>query len=90
MAPATSLPVGRRAPPIIRRATAAGVLCTAVFLPIMYVLLHAYVVLTVSVGPVDTLNRLIDFALVAGGATTFAAGFVSQCVLGTVLPETTA
>jgi hypothetical protein len=56
----------------------------------MYVLLHAYVVLTVSVGPVDTLNRLIDFALVAGGATTFAAGFVSQCVLGTVLPETTA
>ena len=86
----TSLPVVRRVPPGIRRATAAGVLCTAVFLPAMYVLLHAYVVLTVSVGPVDTLNRLIDFSLVAGSATAFVAGFVSQCVLGTVLAETTA
>ena len=90
MALTSSLPVVRRAPPVIRRAMAAGVLCTAVFLPAMYVLLHAFVVLTVSVGPVDTLNRLIDFALVAGGATTFVAGFVSQCVLGTVFAETTA
>jgi hypothetical protein len=90
MAPTSSLPVGRRVPPVIRRATAAGVLCTAVFLPAMYVLLHAFVVLTVSVGPVDTLNRLIDFALVAGGLTTFVSGFVSQYVLGTVLAKTTA
>jgi hypothetical protein len=90
MALIDSLPVVRRAPPVIRRATAASVLCTAVFLPVMYVLLHAYVVLTVSVGPVHTLSRLIDFALVVGGATTFVAGFVSQWVLGTVLAETTA
>ncbi|WP_058993005.1 hypothetical protein [Haloarcula sp. CBA1127] len=90
MALTSSLPVVRRAPPVIRRAMAAGVLCTAVFLPAMYVLLHAYVVLTISVGPVDTLNRLIDFALVAGGVTAFVGGFVSQCVLGTVSAEMTA
>jgi len=90
MALASSLPVVSHAPPVIRRATAAGVLCTAVFLPAMYVLLHAYVVLTISVGPVNMLNRLIDFALVAGGVTSFVGGFVSQCVLGTVFAEMTA
>jgi len=90
MALTSSLPVVGRVPPVIRRATAAGVLCTAVFLPVMYVLLHVYVVLTVSVGPVDTLDGLIDFALVAGGTTTFIAGFLSQCVLGTVGAEATA
>ncbi|GAA5475869.1 hypothetical protein [Haloarcula hispanica] len=87
MALTNSLPVVRRAPPVIRRAMAAGVLCTAVFLPVMYVLLHAYVVLTVSVGPVDTLNGLIDFALVAGGLTTFVAGFVSQLLTETFLAK---
>ncbi|MHC3379697.1 hypothetical protein [Haloarcula sp. H-GB5] len=90
MALPNSFPVASRVPPVIRRATAAGVLCTAVFLPIMYVLLHAYVVLTISVGPVDTLNRLIDFALVAGGVTAFVGGFVSQCVLGAAFAETAA
>ncbi|AUG46281.1 hypothetical protein BVU17_01630 [Haloarcula taiwanensis] len=90
MALTNSLPVVSRAPPTVRRATAAGLLCTALFLPAMYVLLHAYLVLTVSVGPVDTLHRLIDFALVAGGATTFLAGFVSQFLTETLLAETPA
>ncbi|MDS0221765.1 hypothetical protein NDI54_10450 [Haloarcula sp. S1AR25-5A] len=90
MALTNSLPVVRRAPPTVRRATATGVLCTAIFLPVMYVLLHAYIVLTISVGPVHTLNRLIDFALVAGGLTTFAAGFVSQFLTETFLGKRTA
>ncbi|RLM45117.1 hypothetical protein DVK00_11780 [Haloarcula sp. Atlit-47R] len=90
MALTNSLPVVSRAPPTVRRATAAGLLCTALFLPAMYVLLHAYVALTVSVGPVHTLNRLIDFALVAGGLTTFLAGFVSQFLTETLLAETPA
>jgi hypothetical protein len=90
MALTNSLPVVSRAPPAIRRATASGVLCTAIFLPVMYVLLHAYVVLTVSVGPVDTLERLIDFALVAGGVTTFVAGFVSRFLAETFFAERTA
>jgi len=89
MALTSSLPVVRRAPPLIRRATATGMLCTAIFLPVMYVLLHAYVVLTVSVGPVHTLDRLINFALVAGGLTTFVAGFVSQVLFQAVLAEST-
>ncbi|GGK67548.1 hypothetical protein [Haloarcula sebkhae] len=89
MALPNSFPVASRASPVIRRATASGVLCTAVFLPTMYVLLHAYVVLTVSVGPVHTLDRLIDFAVVAGGMTTFVAGFVSQFLTETFLAERT-
>ncbi|WP_424002447.1 hypothetical protein ACOZ4I_01840 [Haloarcula salina] len=90
MALTNTLPILRRTPPPIRRATATGVLCSAIFLPVMYVLLHAYVVLTISVGPVETLNSVIDFALVAGGVTTFLAGFVSQFVSETVLAERTA
>ncbi|WP_336337517.1 hypothetical protein [Haloarcula brevis] len=90
MALTNALPVVGRAPPTVRRATVAGLLCTAVFLPAMYVLLHAYLALTISVGPVDTLEGLLDFALVAGGATTFLAGFVSQFVTETLLAETPA
>lgn len=90
MALTNSLPVVSRASPVIRRATATGVLCTAIFLPVMYVLLHAYIVLTISVGPVDMLTGLIDFALVAGGMTTFLAGFVSQFLTETFLGKRTA
>ncbi|AJF25956.1 MULTISPECIES: hypothetical protein [unclassified Haloarcula] len=89
MALTNPLPTVERGPSVLKRATVTGVVCTALFLPTMYVLLHAYVVLTVSVGPVHTLNRLIDFALVAGGLTTFVAGFVSQVVFQAVLAEST-
>ncbi|GCF13405.1 hypothetical protein Harman_13400 [Haloarcula mannanilytica] len=87
MALTNPFPTVTRGPPVVKRATVTGVVCAAIFLPVMYVLLHAFVVITISVGPVHTLNRLIDFALVAGGLTTFVAGFASQVLFEAVLAE---
>ncbi|MFB6222308.1 MAG: hypothetical protein ABEH86_01375 [Haloarcula sp.] len=70
--------------PVIKRSAIGGVLCAVVFLPIMYLALNAYVIVTISVGPVTKINRLIDFALVAGSLAAFFAGFVSNLALGTV------
>lgn len=60
------------------RSIIAGVLCAVVSVPIAYLALDRYVVLTISVGDTRLIARLIRAALVVVGLTSFCSGFVSQ------------